>query len=132
MNISSASISLMQSQVLSSLMNSAFGAKSDDSWATMFSLLISNNAATSPLPSDPLSLLTQGSNTFLGDSIKGLSLTGRNMALADPASTYKMMAVINSKDVYYKAQFSELSQMKSYVFQMQDAGQDLSSLVARM
>ena len=122
MNISSASISLMQSQVLSSMMNSTFGAKRDDSWATMFSLLIPNSAATSPLASDPLSLLTQGSNAFLGDSIKGLSLTGRNMALADPESAYKMMTVINSKDVYYKAQFSELSQMKSYVFQMQDAG----------
>lgn len=128
MNISSASISLMQSQVLGSLMNSAFGAKRDDSWATMFSLLIPNSAATSPLASDPLSLLTQGSNAFLGDSIKGLSLTGRNMALADPESAYKMMTVINSKDVYYKAQFSELSQMKSYVFQMQDAGQDLSGI----
>lgn len=129
MNISSASISLMQSQVLGSLMNSAFGAKSDDSWATVFSsLLIPNSAATSPLASDPLSLLTQGSNAFLGDSIKGLSLTGRNMALADPESAYKMMTVINSKDVYYKAQFSELSQMKSYVFQMQDAGQDLSGI----
>lgn len=128
MNISSASISLMQAQVLGSLMNPAFGAKRDDSWATVFSsLLIPNSAATS-LPSDPLSLLTQGSNAFLGDSIKGLSLTGRNMALADPESAYKMMTVINSKDVYYKAQFSELSQMKSYVFQMQEAGQDLSGI----
>jgi flagellar capping protein FliD len=50
------------------------------------------------------------------------------MALPDPESAYKMMTVINGDDVYYKAQFSELSQMKSAVFQMQDAGQGLGSI----
>ncbi len=50
------------------------------------------------------------------------------MALSDPESAYKMMTVINKDDVSYKAQFSELSQMKSYVFQMKDAGQSLGSI----
>lgn len=128
MNISPVSISLMKSQVLSSLMSSAFGAKSDDSWATLFSLLSSNSAQFDQLSSDPLALLTQSSYINQSGGIKGLSPTGRNMALPDPESAYKMMTVINSDDVYYKAQFSELSQMKSAVFQMQDAGQGLGGI----
>ena len=128
MNISPVSISLMKSQVLSSLMSSAFGAKSDDSWATLFSLLSSNSAQFDQLSSDPLSLLTQSSYINQSGGIKGLSPTGRNMALPDPESAYKMMTVINNDDVYYKAQFSELSQMKSAVFQMQDAGQGLGGI----
>jgi hypothetical protein len=123
----------MQSQVLSSLMSSSNGTKNDDSWATMFSLLVSNSATTDPLslgqlPSDPLSLLTQSSYINQSGSIKGLSPAGRNMVLADPESAYKMMTVINKDDVSYKAQFSELSQMKSSVFQMQDAGQGLGNI----
>lgn len=128
MNISPISISLMKSQVLSSLMSSAFGAKSDDSWATLFSLLSSNSAQFDQLSSDPLSLLTQSSYINQSGGIKGLSPTGRNMALPDPESAYKMMTVINNDDVYYKAQFSELSQMKSAVFQMHDAGQGLGGI----
>lgn len=128
MNISPVSISLMKSQVLSSLMSSAFGAKSDDSWATLFSLLSSNSAQFDQLSSDPLALLTQSSYINQSGGIKGLSPTGRNMVLPDPESAYKMMTVINNDDVYYKAQFSELSQMKSAVFQMQDAGQGLGGI----
>ena len=130
MNISPVSISLMQSQLLSSLMSSAFGTKSDDSWATLFSLLSANSAQFDQLSSDPLSLLTQSSYINQSGGVKGLSPTGRNMALPDPESAYKMMTVINSDDVYYKAQFSELSQMKSAVFQMQDAGQGLGSIAS--
>lgn len=128
MNITSASISLMQSQVLSSLISPSSGAKSDDSWATMFSLLVSNSAQLDPLSSDPLSLLIQRNAANQDGGIKGLSPAGRNMALFDPESAYKMMTVINYDDVLYKAQFSELSQMKSGVFQMEDAGADLGSI----
>jgi flagellar capping protein FliD len=39
-----------------------------------------------------------------------------------------MMTVINNKEVYYKAQFSELSQLQSYVSKMQDAGQKLGGI----
>lgn len=128
MNISPASISLIQSQLQGSLMNSAFGAKNDGSWANMFSLLTSNSAVTDPLSPDPLSLLTQNSYINQNSSIKGLSPAGRNMALCDPESAYKMMTVINNDEVSYKAQFSELSQMKSNVSQMQDASQGLGSI----
>lgn len=127
MKIPSVSIALMKAQMLSSLMSPASDAKSDDSLATAFSLPASNSAANDPLSSDPLSLLTRNSNINLSGSVR-LSLAGRNMALADPESAYKMMTVINNKDVYYKAQFSELSQMKSAISRMQDAGQKLGSI----
>ena len=122
MNISHASISLMQSQVLSSLINSPSDTKSNDSWASMFSFLVSNGSRFDQLPTDPISLLAQSS------SIKSLSATGRNMALFDPESAYKMMTVINKDDISYKAQFSELSQMESCVAHMQGAGQSLSGI----
>ena len=44
--------------------------------------------------------------------VQGLSGSGRNLSLFDPESGYEMMSVINTKDVTYKAQFSELSEMK--------------------
>lgn len=141
MNISPVSVLLMKSQVFSSLTSSASNAKGNDSWAAMFSLLTSKSGARptqlspvklSPaqLSSDPLSLLIQSSNVNQSSSTKGISPTGRNMALADPESAYQMMTVINKKDVYYKAQFSELSQMKSAISQMQDAGLSLGSIAS--
>lgn len=39
-----------------------------------------------------------------------------------------MMTIINNREVSYKAQFSELSQMQSYVSRMQDAGQNLGKI----
>jgi flagellar capping protein FliD len=39
-----------------------------------------------------------------------------------------MMGVVNSNDTSYKAQFSELSQMKSAIAQVRDAGQRLSTV----
>lgn len=128
MTISPVSISLMKSQALSSLIDSTSGARNDDSWSEIFSLLNSNSTQLDPLSSDPLSILTQSGYTSQNGSIKGLSPAGRNTALFDPESAYKMMSVINSKDVYYKAQFSELDQMKSSVSQMQDAGLSLSNI----
>lgn len=133
MNISPASISLMQSQVLSSLMGSASGSKSDDSWVDMFSLLATNGTQLNKSASDPLSLLMQGNViNRCGCPNQSGSLdcfaAGRNMALADPESAYKMMSVINNRDVFYKAQFSELSQIKVSVLEMQEAGQRLGSI----
>jgi hypothetical protein len=59
---------------------------------------------------------------------QGLSATGRNLSLFDPESAYTMMSVINNNDVTYKAQFSELSEMKTAVATMQQAGQTLGSV----
>jgi hypothetical protein len=63
-------------------------------------------------------------------NVKGLSPTGRNLALFDPESAYNMMSAINNRDVLYKAQYSELSQMKSGVAQMQAAGESLGNITA--
>jgi hypothetical protein len=121
MNISPASILLsianVRSQALNSLVSSASDANSGAKSATTFPFPAPDSAST-----DPLAALTQSS------SIKGLSPTGRNMALFDPESAYKMMTLINNEDVSYKAQFSELSKMKADVSQMQDAGQSLGSI----
>jgi len=57
-----------------------------------------------------------------------LSASGRNLSLFDPESGYKMMSIINGKDVTYKAQFSELSEMKTAVANIQQAGQTLGNV----
>ncbi|MBS1229948.1 MAG: hypothetical protein H6R17_3225 [Proteobacteria bacterium] len=67
---------------------------------------------------------------LLGSSGTALSASGYNMSLFDPQSAYTMMSIINSQDVSYKAQFSELSDMKTAVAGLQDAGQTLSKLSA--
>ena len=60
--------------------------------------------------------------------IPGLSVSGRNMSLFDPESAYKMMTNINNKDVTYKAQFSEMSDMKSAVASLEQAGKALGGV----
>lgn len=45
----------------------------------------------------------------------GISATGRNMSLFDPESAYRMMTDINSRAVAYKAESSEMTDMKAYV-----------------
>ena len=56
------------------------------------------------------------------------SAAGRNMSLFDPESAFNMMSIINNDDVSYKAQFSELDQMKAYVAKLQGAGQNLAGI----
>ena len=123
MNISPATLSLsianFQAQSLGWIMNSSSDSNAVEIWAIMSQLLGSDSAS-----SDSLAWLDDNG------SVKGLSASGRNMALFDPESAYAMMSVINNRDVSYKAQFSELSQMQSYVAQMQDAGQGLGSIAA--
>lgn len=62
----------------------------------------------------------------------GLSASGRNISLFDPESAYQMMTVINRKDVRYKAQFSELSEMQTALGGMQQAGQTLAGVTSTM
>ena len=74
--------------------------------------------------SDPISLIN------LNGKRGALSAAGRNLALYDPESAYRMMTDINNRDVTYKAQFAELSEMKTEVVKMQQAGQSLGSGLA--
>jgi hypothetical protein len=53
---------------------------------------------------------------------------GRNLALKDPESAFKMMSQINKLEVDFKAQFSELSQMGSSVEHMEEVGRQLSDI----
>lgn len=122
MNISPGSITLniatFRSQALGSLFGSAF-----DTEHGALAALTKLVPSASDTPNDALSLLA-------ANGVTGLASVGRNTALADPESAYRMMSVINNADVAYKAQFSELSQMKSYVAQMQDTGQSLGKITS--
>lgn len=106
-------IANFKSQVLGSFLTSASDSKAE---ATDFFSIVNSTFSDSTPPAPTTSPTT------------GLSVTGRNMTLFDPESAYKMMSVINGREVTYKAQFSELSQMKSAVAQMQDAGQSLGGI----
>lgn len=127
--LSSASLSLelatFRSQALGSLFNAGAANDRDALWA-----VVSRQAGlgdTSAAASDPLSMPAAAG---AGKGVAGLSPSGRNLALFDPESAYKMMSVIKGNDASYKAQFSELSQMKAALAQMQDAGQTLGGIDA--
>ncbi|WP_295007999.1 flagellar filament capping protein FliD [uncultured Dechloromonas sp.] len=49
----------------------------------------------------------------------GVSATGCNMGLFDPESAYRMMTDINARAVAYKAESSEMGDMKAYVSTLQ-------------
>lgn len=70
----------------------------------------------------------------LSDSreIQGLSPSGRNLSLSDPESGYRLMSTINSLDLTYKAQFAELSEMRSRIAGMERAGEDLAGVDSAM
>lgn len=51
--------------------------------------------------------------------------TGRNMALFDPESAYRMMTVIRAKDMVHKAEFTEMSEMKSCLETMRQSALEL-------
>lgn len=147
MNISPAAIALniaaFKSQAMSSLVSSSLDTGNDD----LSALLNPFSDPDGVSSTDPLSWLSvsrsvagnlnlpgaAGTADWFGSavsgSVAGVSATaGRNMELTDPESAYKMMSVINAAEVSYKARFSELSQMKVHVSQMEDAGVSLGSL----
>lgn len=57
-----------------------------------------------------------------------LSAIGRNSALFDPESAYRMMTTINTKEVAYKAELSEMDDMKSSLATMQQEALKLGSI----
>lgn len=58
----------------------------------------------------------------------GLSASGRNNALFDPESGYRMMSEINRRDVTYRAEFAEMTDMAAYVRSMQQEAGKLSNI----
>jgi hypothetical protein len=100
------------------------------------SLFDSTTAANSS--ASAIDQLTGANGTAANDGLltspteQGLSASGYNMSLFDPQSAYQMMSVINTRDVDYKAQFSELSEMQTAVAGLQQAGQTLGSVSQAM
>ena len=130
MNIASVGLflgkSLLQSQVLGSIFgadNSAPNVGASASGANdLFSSLLSQQIGKNN-PDAALTALLNPSK-----SANGLSATGRNLALFNPEAGYNLSTFINSRDVLYKAQFSELNQIKHGVSQLQAAGEGLAAI----
>ena len=120
MNISPTTLSLDIANFQSRALNSLFRTSSGFNDA-MSSINTSVFASLDSMSTNPLFFPKSSPATELPS-------LGRNLALADPESAYKMMSVINNRDVSYKAQFSELSQMQSYVSRLQDTGQNLGNI----
>jgi len=115
-SLSAVALANVRSQVIGSLLGSTpdFNSYFDAAYASPFSA--SKATATGDLLS---AFMPAGA-----PQASALS-AGRNMALYDPESAYKMMTLINNKDVLYKAQYAELSQMGESVAKMEAAGKSL-------
>lgn len=70
-----------------------------------------------------------GSTQNAASGLSGLSglSGGRNLSLFDPESAYRMMTVVNNREVNYKAQYAELTAMGQGVAAMEDAGEALNA-----
>lgn len=93
-------------------------------------------AAKSTAPGSPGALLAAQNNSTLALAAlrnsaptTRLSPTGRNTALFDPESAYRMMSIINERHVAYKAQLSALGQMQSDISALQQDAKGLNSIV---
>ena len=115
-----------KSQSINILLGSALGGNKASSGTDFLTRLSGAQSGSQLGATDPLPLLGLSTTT------QGLSPSGRNLSLFDPESAYRMMSVINTKDVTYKAQFSELSEMETLVSGMQQAGQALGGVSALM
>lgn len=71
---------------------------------------------------------TQGIAGGSTAAVSGLSPTGRNLALFDPESAYRMMTVINRKEVEYQAEFAETRAMQAELAKLQRAGASLAAV----
>lgn len=114
---------------LNSTLSAKVSNKNEGTWDSLFQLLVASESTGSLLFADPVASISPAnplSQVIPAQVIPGLAVTGRNMALADPESAYKMMTLINKMDVTYQAQYAELDQMRSAVAQIQDAAQNLT------
>lgn len=114
----------IQSQALNTLAASAPGSGKVAGGANFAELLgagkASGNSALDAL---------LGSAAGIGGT-HGVAAAGRNMALFDPESAYRMMTTINARAVAYKAESSEMSDMKAYVSTLQQEAMKLGGIDA--
>ena len=121
---------LFQSQFPSKVLDSLFGGSESGASAgssasgigALFSSLLSQ------LQSKNKSATTLDSLLNPGNASQGLSTGGRNLSLFNPEAGYNLSTFINSRDVLYKAQFSELSDIKTGVAQLQTTGESLGEV----
>lgn len=126
MDVSPASITQnianFKSQMIGLLFGS--GAEPKETGGDFLSALQSQQNASKNESPDVFSMLAQSGKT------NGLSANGRNLALFDPESAFKMMTTINNRDALHKAEFSEISKMSGYVEHIEAVGQHLSGITA--
>lgn len=117
----SSSLSLRIASLQAQSVNALLGSVFNDGKTSSNIDFLTGTGSTNSASTDLLSAfgITTGS--------LGLSSTGRKLSLFDPESAYKMMSLINTEDVTYKAQYSELSQMGIALTGMQQAGLMLAS-----
>ncbi len=103
----------IQSQALNALASSASGSGKVAGGANFADILGAGKTSGNSALDAMLGSAASASGTH------GVSATGRNMALFDPESAYRMMTDINARAVAYKAESSEMSDMKAYVSTLQ-------------
>lgn len=104
-----------QSQVLGSLFGGGNSGAGD-----LFSSLLGQQVGRNKSPLDTVFNVGKGANA--------LAANGRNLSLFNPESAFRLSTYINNRDVLYKAQFAELSQIKNGVSQLQAAGEVLGKI----
>jgi hypothetical protein len=109
-----------QSQMLGALTGSV-GAAGETTGSQGIEELLASLSAAQGSPAARASSSDEG-------RIDGLSVDGRKMSLFDPESAFRMMTRINKDEVVYKAQFAELSMMKSSVAEIGKEAQALGEV----
>ncbi len=112
----------VESQTLGSLVSSALASGNGAAAAGLAGIPGAGNAAGT----SALEAMLSGAASVSGTS--AVSVAGRNMALFDPESAYRMMTDINARAVNYKAEASEMGDMKSWVSTLQQEAVKLGGI----
>jgi hypothetical protein len=128
MNTSPAHIANAIAELKARTMNALFGNDFDD--IDDFDGVFAKALLTQIPDMESMSVGVLSALSLPGEAAAAQRHAGRNMALADPESAYRMMTLINGKDALFKAQAYELGEMGEAVAQMRQAGLDLSNIAA--
>lgn len=108
----------IKTQTFDALLSSPRDGPNERSSTNLDALFASGNASVHPI------------DALLQPAATAASTRGRNAALFDPESAYRMMSLINAKDVSYKAEFSEMQDMRSYLTTLRDEVRSLGNIDA--
>lgn len=112
----------IKSQTFDVLLSSPLDGPNGQS-STNFDALFASGNVSANSSAHPIDALLQPAAT-------AASTRGRNAALFDPESAYRMMSLINAKDLSYKAEFSEMQDMRSYLTTLRDEVGSLGNIDA--